>query len=233
MFGGGVLSRITNMRTNLSAPILVAALCGLFSDSAKAESPFYVRAALGPAIAENIDVSSDNLNVDKVTVDYGGSFALAGGWNLNRWLAVELESGAVLAHLDRFENQFNSASAHGTLIHVPMTANVVARYERPDGRWLAYVKGGLGGAAGHISMSAADEGIARADGTDWDITLAYRVGAGIGYRITKRWTVGIGYELFGVGDTEWHVSDESDDPLSFELGTARIHALQLFWKFQF
>jgi opacity protein-like surface antigen len=169
----------------------------------------------------------------KASVDYAGAFGLAGGWQLNPWLGAELETGAFYTHLDRLYDEFDSNSAHASLVNIPLTLNLVARYERPEHRWMGYVRGGAGVATGRFSMSGADEGEATARGTDWDMTFAYRVGAGVGYRLSKRWTVELGYELFGTGSSQWDVKEEDGSPVSMGFDSVLAHSVQCAFRFQF
>lgn len=204
----------------------------LLSPAAMAESPFYIRTALGPAIADDITLG-DDFDGEKLTVDYAASFGLAGGWQINRWIAAELETGAVYTHMDRIYDGGASGSAHASLIDIPLTANLVLRYERPEHRWSGYIRGGFGAAGGRFSMSGADEGEATSRGTDWDVVLAYRLGAGAGYRISNRWSVELGYELFGTGGSAWDLHYEDGEPVRMGFDSVRVHSLQCAFKFQF
>ncbi|MBK8001535.1 MAG: porin family protein [Verrucomicrobia bacterium] len=223
------------MRHLLHSTILASTLGFLLCETAKAESPFYVRTALGPAIAEDITLTK-GFEGNKASVDYGASFGLAGGWQVSRWLGLELETGAIYTHLDRLYDEdvvFENYSAHSSLLNVPVTANLVFRYQPKDSRWSGYLKGGLGGTAGRLSMSPSSEGGAYGDGTDWDFVPAYRAGIGVGYRVSKRWTLELGYELFGNGSSEWNIRDDEGDPLRVGFDPIRVHSFQFACKFQF
>ena len=206
------------MRHLLHSTILASTLGFLLCETAKAESPYYFRGTLGGGIVTDIDVEKEN--ADTVSVSYVGALGLAGGWNFNSWLGAEIETGVVAMDLDRLSNGFDTASAHGSVIDVPFTANLVLRYERPENRWSAYLRGGAGGAVSRYSRSASDEGIASSSFTKYEIAPAYRVGLGGGYRFSEKITGELGYELFGTGGTS-------------RLGPVMAHIFQVGVKYSF
>ena len=68
--------------------------------------------------------------------------------------------------------------------------------------WVPFVGGGIGGAT--ISVDVKSVGGAAIGYDESDTVFAYQAGAGIGYKVTPKVTVGLSYRLFGTLDPEFN-----------------------------
>ena len=136
----------------------------------------------------NLPPSPDNPRDLKMNVGVRGS--VAEGFVLNRFLAVELESGAVWNELD---NSFD------WLLQIPLLANVVLRYECKAG-WTAFAGVGGGGAVAIANTTGI-----LGDDTDTTIVPAWQGMAGIAYRFSPNASFGVVYKYMGIGNPRFEL----------------------------
>jgi opacity protein-like surface antigen len=99
---------------------------------------------------------------------------LIGGYNITRWLGIELQAG--MLKIKPKSNQDNRLSGN------TYSGNLVLRYANQS-RWTPYIGGGLGGANGDF------------------LGLTYQGKAGICYRFSEHWSADFGYEYLHIQET--------------------------------
>lgn len=115
--------------------------------------------------------------------------SVAEGFAFNRFLALEVETGAAWNELDGGVDWF---------MQVPILANAVLRYECKGG-WTAYVAAGGGGVVAIARTSFIEHD------ADVDLVPAWQGTAGINYRVGNV-SVGIVYKYLGMTNPNFELS---------------------------
>ena len=150
----------------------------------------------------------------------GFRFDMIGGYNINEWLGVELESGFIY-------NTFSSISIAGTEVpegdswlgHVPLLANAIFRLEN-DTPWTPYAGIGAGAAISILEIDEVD--------TDMEFVPAWQAQVGVRYALDERSALGVGYKYFGAASQEYDI-----DGLGIELAESHNHAFIVSVIFSF
>jgi opacity protein-like surface antigen len=211
---------------------LVASVClGCVVGSAAAQGQnFYLNAGLGVALAD--DVSIDEFIVPtpglELDLDPGIRLSVAGGYNFNDYVGVQLETGLIHHEVKGVKG---GGSIDASLGHVPLLANVVFRYDQPDCRWVPFIGAGAGGDVSVIDLDHvfAPNG-SRVDGAGSSLVFAWQVFAGARYRLNDAMSLGAGYKFFSAQGATWEVSHTAGD---IESGTARVHSFAVDFTLKF
>jgi opacity protein-like surface antigen len=132
---------------------------------------------------------------------FRGDIAL--GYNINKSLAVELDSGVLWNSIDKVGGVSLSSipypfNASFDTYTVPLLANII--YKVPlKGSLSPYVGVGVGGAATIASYTVGGNNVG-----DYNFVVAYQAEAGLKYNLTKNVSLGIGYEFFGMANPRWY-----------------------------
>jgi opacity protein-like surface antigen len=132
------------------------------------------------------------------------------GYELNHWLAFEVEGGWI-------ENTISSVTLHqqqehlpdSSLNEVPLLGNAILRYEN-DSPFVPYVGIGAGGLMSKLQISGDK---------DTDIEFAYQAKIGLIYKLEEQAWIDIGYKLL--------VSVEQ----KYQLGGAAVRTDEIFNHF--
>jgi OmpA-OmpF porin, OOP family len=180
----------------LSTPVLQVSA----ADSGKKA---YFKVDAGANIMQDPEVEGEG----KIKMDTGFRIGLMGGYNLNKWAAVELETGFI----------YNSVSADSSIWfgQVPVLANLVVRYENTS-KFEPYIGGGAGGAYTMISSS---------DITKSDFVFAYQFKAGCAYNISDTMAIDLGYKFFSTSTQDYEDLGQVKDNFNHFIG------LGFTWKF--
>jgi opacity protein-like surface antigen len=143
----------------------------------------------------------------KQPMDTGFRVGVIGGYNLNKWVAVEIESGFMYNGL--------TGSDNGWYGSIPLLGNVVLRYEN-DSKFVPYIGAGAGGAYTMLEGSGTDETY---------FVFAYQAKVGVAYNINDNMSVDVGYKFFGTGDLEYKSALKLKDIYAHYIG------LSFTWKF--
>jgi opacity protein-like surface antigen len=144
---------------------------------------------------------------EKLKMDTGFRVGLVGGYNLNEWLGVEVESGFMY-------NGFKDSSDMwlGT---VPVLGNVVLRYDN-DSKFVPYIGAGAGGAFTMVEGGGVDE---------TDFVFAWQLKAGVAFKVSDNMSIDLGYKFFSTADQEYSGGDKLKDIYAHYIG------LGFTWKF--
>jgi len=219
------------MNRNIHSFILVAgfgvSLLAL-PDTARSQG-FYLKGDTGVAFSEDVDVRRFLGPAPGVKIDLetGGRFSVAGGYNFNDWIGVQLETGVIYNEIDSITGAGN---VEGSLSHVPLLASVVLRYDKPNCPVVPYVGIGMGGDSSSIWLDDVRVGAFVVDGSDAELVFAWQAFAGLRYRINQHMSVGGGYKYFYAEGAEYDVEDIAAD---IELGKAQVHSfvVDFTWTF--
>lgn len=188
--------------------------------AARAEG-FYFNVGAGTALAEQVELNNFFGPTPGVKLETHPGFRLAaaGGYNFNRYVGAELETGLIYNRVKGFVGGGNFDAA---LAHVPMMANVVFRCDRPESRWVPYCGAGAGGDVSQVGLRNVTVNAVRADGTDSTSVFAWQAFAGLRYRFNQHMSVGAGYRFFSARGASWDFGGPAD---SIRTGEARVHSI--------
>jgi len=191
---------------------------------------FYLGADAGVAIAEDVKLKEFIVPTPgaKMKLYDGGRLSLAGGYNFNDYMGVQLESGFMVNGVKSVSggNDFDAI-----ISHVPLLADFVVRYDKPDCRLVPFAGVGLGG---DVSIINVDNELAangtRVDGAGGDVVFAWQAFGGLRYRLTDSISLGGAYKFFSADGATWDVQHSHGDIKS---GSAVVHSVvvDFTWKF--
>ena len=149
----------------------------------------------------------------EIDLDTGFRGDLAVGYNFNRFLGVELQSGFLW-------NEAKDVDAW--LGQVPLLANVILRYENTS-RLVPFIGAGAGGVAAILDLEEGD-----ADESDSDIVFAWQLQGGIRYKFNEQSSFGVVYKYMGVDAPEFSLGASDQD-----FDTYHNHAVLASFNFSF
>ena len=191
---------------------------------------FYLNADAGIAFAEKVDLDQFLVSTPgaKLELDPGVHFGVAGGYNFNAYLGVQLSTGFIANNIDNLSSGDN---VDAVLTHVPLMAEFVARYDKVDCKVMPYV--GIG-AGGDLSIIALDEvrapNGALVDGSDTSLEFAWQVFAGARYKFNQPMSLGGGYRFFWADGASWDVHHSAGD---IKTGRALVHSVTVDFNMKF
>lgn len=219
------------MRQNIRSFALAAGCCGcLMALPGAGYSQWYLNAEAGVSLAQKVDVHKffDVGNVPpgaKAKFDPGASFGVAGGFNINPWIGVELQTGFIY-------NSIKNVDA--SLSHVPLMGNVVLRYDQPNCNWVPYIGGGGGGDVSIIDLNNVSTTIgglpAIANGAETTVRFAWQVFGGLRYKFNPTMSIGAGYKYYSVDGATWDFAGITD---AIRFGHARSHNILVEFNMKF
>ena len=191
---------------------------------------FYVDGGVGATLAEKVDLHRFVVPTPgtKIELDPGARFSVSGGYHCNDYFGVELETGFMF---NEIKSVTGAGRIDGALGHVPLLANAVLRYDKPDCKWVHYIGAGLGGDGSAISLDHVRAPNGRVvDGEDSTVVFAWQAFAGVRYKLTDRISIGAGYKFFYADDASWDVHRAAGN---ISAGAARVHSFLVDFNFKF
>jgi opacity protein-like surface antigen len=191
---------------------------------------FYFDADVGVSLADDVKVRQFVVPTPgaKVKLDPGPRLSVAGGYSFNEYLGAQLETGFIYNDV---KSVTGAGSIDAALAHVPMLADLVVRYDKPDCKWVPYAGVGVGGDVSVIALDhvRAPNG-AVVDGSGSDVVFAWQVFVGARYKFTQNMSIGGGYKFFSADGASWDVRHTSGDIRS---GTAQVHSFGVDFNITF
>jgi opacity protein-like surface antigen len=191
---------------------------------------FYLNADAGIAFGDDVEVRQFLVplrNTD-FELDPGGRFSVAGGYNFNEFIGVQIETGMIFNDIDKVSG---GGSIDGSLGHVPLIASVVGRYDKPNFPVVPFAGIGLGGDISILTLDnvRAPNG-ALVDGSGSDLVFAWQAFVGARYKLNDNMSIGGAYKFFAADGASWDVEDTSGDIKS---GTACVHSFGVDFNLKF
>lgn len=191
---------------------------------------FYFNGGVGAAIAEDVDLKSFiglSPAERKLEFDPGPRFSVAGGYNFNPYIGLEVETGFLWNNI---KNVTGVGDIDASLAHVPILGNLVLRCDRPDSKWVPFIGGGAGGDTSILTL----DHVLGVDGTSSDFTFAWQAFGGFRYKLADNMSIGASYRYYAVDDASWDVdfgSSTASD--SIRIGKANTHNILIDFNLKF
>ncbi len=202
----------TGHRLAAIACAVLATALALPAAAAEKDSGFYFRVGIGPNFGPDpgVKISGASVNGD---LDTGIRATAAVGYEFNRYLSAEFETGYIWNTFEHFD---------GALGHIPALLNGIFRY--PIGKnFEPYVGAGLGSSADLLHIH--DFGL---NDTDTDLNFAWQAMAGLRYKFADHMSLGLGYRYFGTTGSAYNIDGEH-----VQLGTSNNHSVNVAFRMRF
>ena len=191
---------------------------------------FYFDADMGVALADDVNLRQFVVPTPgvKLELDPGVRLSVAGGYNFNDFVGVQLETGIIHNEIDGTTSGGNIDASIG---HVPMLVDIVFRYDRPDSRWVPYIGAGAGGDASLIQIDdvMAPNGTL-VDGEESTVVFAWQLFAGVRYKLNDMMSIGAGYKFYSAEGASWDVEGTGGE---IETDTAEVHSFGVTFNMKF
>ncbi len=202
----------TRGRLSGLACVLLASILSLPAAAADKESGVYFNAGVGVNWADDVDVEIAGIS-GNVDLDVGARLGLGVGYNFNKYMGVEFDTGFLWNDFDDFD---------GSLWHLPFMVNGVFRYPN-ESKFEPYVGGGIGGSLDILYVD--DFGI---DDTDTDFNFAWQFLAGVRYMLQDNMSLGLGYKFLGVSSSDYDI-----DGIDIDVDDSDNHSLNVVFNVVF
>ena len=220
------------MNKNVRSLLLVAAgsLAIAVSTQSGHSQNFYFDADMGVALADDVKLRQFVVPTPGIDLelDPGVRLSVAGGYNFNDFVGVQLETGIIHNEIDGTTSGGNIDASIG---HVPMLVDVVFRYDRPESRWVPYAGAGAGGDASLIQVDDvfAPNGTL-VDGEESTVVFAWQLFAGVRYKINDMMSIGAGYKFYSAEGASWDVEGTGGE---IETDSAQVHSIGVTFNMKF
>jgi len=165
-----------------------------------AQQSVYLATDLGLNVASDVDTSVPATGGGSFsgTTEFDPGFRLGAaiGSRFGPWLAIELESGFLYNPISRSQSWIGN---------LPLLGNIVLRYENESG-WIPYIGGGAGGSL--LLVTIEEDGV---EEDDSDLAIAWQGFAGIRYKVSERFAIGIGYKYLQTTETKFTIRNSEVD----------------------
>ena len=194
------------------------AAVGLTTGTYAAESGNYFKLDVGPNYVG--ETTQEFLNppfTRDLDWNIGVRASVAEGFALNRFLALEVESGLIWNELDESVDW---------IMQVPLLANIVLRYECKGG-FTTFVGAGGGGAVFMANTTVID------DDSDATLVPAWQAMAGLNYNVGSNLSIGLVYKYLGMANPELELTLFGQITQKFKFHDIHNHygGLQLTYNF--
>jgi opacity protein-like surface antigen len=136
------------------------------------------------------------------TFNFGFRGDVAVGYNINKSLAAEFDTGLLWNSADKIGTTMLSSTNQSLDTYtIPILVNII--YKIPmKGPWSSYVGLGVGGAA---TILVYNNSIG-SDMVDNNFVFAYQAEAGLRYKLGENASVGVAYDFLGTTDPSWNLN---------------------------
>lgn len=137
----------------------------------------------------------------QVSYDAGATLNLAAGYQFNRYLAAEVQTGWNLNAIDAIPGFVVSDTYVSS---VPILVNAVFQWPIPRTILVPFIGGGVGGAATLFDTDYMANTAVSLFGSDSDFVFAWQAFAGLRFQISDQLSAGVAYKYFSTEDTSYH-----------------------------
>jgi opacity protein-like surface antigen len=187
------------------------------------------RFGIGPSFFEDGRLTQFGGPVSsKVDYDTGLAFDAALGWNFNKYVAADFETGFIGAKIN---NVPGFTSDNSRLYNVPFLFNVTLSCPIPRTNLTPYVGAGVGGADVVFDTDNFNDGVTTVTGSENNVVFAGQVFAGLRFQLTGHLSVDLGYKYFATGDPTFSYPPSPNFDVGFR--GARTHSVLAALRFDF
>ncbi len=171
----------------------------------------------------------------KFKLDPGFQMDLALGYRPTPWLEVGPELGFTFNSVNSVGGWSYPDSMLGQIL---MMANVRLEYP-PKSRLAPFVGAGIGGAASFLTFGGDYNnydyyyGYYEPAGSGSDFSMAYQVFAGVRYRMSDKWNVGVQYRYIWTDPQHWNVDWWNGSGFGISIDSLRMHSICLVFTGEF
>ncbi len=189
----------------------------------------YVRASVGPSFYQDGRLTEFGGSVSApVHYETGGIGEAAVGWDFNRYVSVEFQTGVQGTRID---NVPGYAQYHSDVYNVPFLANFTLAYPIPHTIITPYIGGGAGGADTSFDAHSFGNNTATVYGSENDVVYAWQAFAGLRFNLTPDIAVGAAYQYFTTGNTTY--SYPPGPNLNVGFNGVRTHSVMFTFEWKF
>ena len=158
----------------------------------------------------------------------GLAFDAAMGWNFNKYVAADFETGFIGAKIN---NVPGYSSDNSRLYNVPFLFNVTLSCPIPRTNIIPYVGAGVGGADVVFDTDNFNDGVTTVTGSENDVVFAGQVFAGLRFQLTHHLSLDLGYKYFATDDPTFSYPPFPNFDVGFR--GARTHSVLATLRFDF
>jgi opacity protein-like surface antigen len=236
------------MKYRYATGVAVLSLC-LGAARTQAQGYYYLpegagpefRLGIGPSFFEDgrltefqVEGLPGNPVSSKVDYDTGLAFDAAMGWNFNRYVALDFETGFIGAKIN---NVPGYTSDNSRLYNVPFLVNATLSYPIPRTNIIPYVGAGVGGADVVFDTDSFQENASgnTVNGSENDVVFAGQVFAGVRFELTRHLSLDLGYKYFATGNPTFSYPPTFGGGPNLDAGFrgARTHSVLAALRFDF
>ncbi len=184
---------------------------------------------IGGSIPEDTSLTefAGPVSGEKFKLSPGVQFDIALTHRFTPWLEVGPELGFDFNSVD----SFGGLSYHDTsLMQMPIMADVILEYPNA-GRFAPYVGAGIGGVASFLTFGS--NGYWEPDGTGSDFVLGFQAFAGVRYRFSNNFSLGVGYRFLATDEQHWDVEWWNDAHFDVAVDSIHLHQISLVFAGSF
>jgi opacity protein-like surface antigen len=188
----------------------------------------YANIDFGGVYQQKTTLYQSTMPSQNATFNLGIRGDIALGYDINKSLAVEFDTGTLWNSMDKVGNtSLSSIGQSFDTYTVPFLANVIYTFPT-KGPWSPYVGVGAGGAAAIASFNTG--GLVPTTLGDYNFVFAYQAEVGVEYKLTRNASIDVAYQFFGMSDPKWYFSEIPDHIKEGGFFTHSL-AVSFTWRF--
>jgi opacity protein-like surface antigen len=188
---------------------------------------------MGGIIPEDADLTEFGgpVSGEAMKLDPGFQFDLSGGYRVTPWLELGPELGFTFNSVDSIGGW---SYPNTTLGQILMMANVRLEYP-PQSRLAPFLGAGIGGVASFLTFGGASDYYYYygPDGTGADFSLGFQAFAGLRYRFSDKWILGLEYRYLLTDSQRWDVEWWNGGGFTVGVDSIRMHSICLVFSGEF
>ena len=139
-----------------------------------------------------------------VSFDTGFALDAVAGYAFNKYVGLDFNTGYLYANIHSVQG-FSTSGSY--IDNIPFLFDVTLSLPIPHSIVVPYIGGGVGGASSSFSTDQfGNAGSGFVFGSGWDTVFAYQAFAGLRFKLSRNFSLGLGYKYFATEDTTYGYS---------------------------